>query len=99
MAEDRPGWLIALRRGLRRRMRAQPTAWGSLGLMCIANLVVVSLTLSGPTRVSPNVTLPSGMGAVVGGIEACTTAALHRAAATRGWRGRLLCMAKQTRIS
>jgi hypothetical protein len=74
MAEDRPGRLIALRRGLRRLMRTHRTAWAGLGLTCLAGLVVVAAlsgTSSGPGRVSPNVSLPSGMGAVVGGIEAC----------------------------
>jgi hypothetical protein len=42
--------------------------------MCLAGVVIVialSGVASGPKRVSPNVSLPSGMGAVVGGIEAC----------------------------
>lgn len=42
--------------------------------MCLAALLVVAAfsgAASGPERVSPNVALPSGMGAVVGGIEAC----------------------------
>jgi hypothetical protein len=74
MVGDRPGRLIALRRGIRRRTRKNLTAWAGLGMVCLAGLVVVAAlsgAFSGPRRVSPNVSLPLGMGAVVGGIEAC----------------------------
>ena len=74
MAEDRPGRFTALRRGLRRVMRTDPTGWAALGLMCLASVVVAAALLgaySGPKRFTLNVPLPSGMGAVVGGIEAC----------------------------
>ena len=74
MAEERPGRLIALRRELRRLTRTHPSAWACLGMMCLAALLIVAAlsgAASGPKRVSPNVSLPSGMGAVVGGIQAC----------------------------
>ncbi len=74
MAGERPGRLIALRRELRRLTRKHPGAWACLGIACLAALLIVAAlsgAASGPKRVSPNVSLPSGMGAVVGGIEAC----------------------------
>jgi hypothetical protein len=74
VAEDEPGRLIAFGRGLRRLIRTHPAAWAGLGLICVAGLVVVAAlsgAFSGERRVRPNVFLPSGMGAVVGGIEAC----------------------------
>ena len=74
MAEGRPGRMIALRRGLHRLTREHPTAWASLGITCLVGVVIaaaLSGASSGPRRVSPNVSLPSGMGAVVGGIQAC----------------------------
>ena len=74
MAEERPRRLIALRRELRRLTRKHLGAWACLGTMCLAALLIVAAlsgAASGPKRVSPNVSLPSGMGAVVGGIQAC----------------------------
>jgi hypothetical protein len=74
MAEERPDRLIALRRGLHRQTRRHPTAWVSLGMMCLAGLVILTpcvRRLLGPTRVNPKVSLPSEMAAVVGGIEGC----------------------------
>ena len=74
MAEERPGRLMALRRGLHRLTREHRTAWVGLGITCLAGVVIVIALFgasSGSTRVSPKVSLPSGMGAVVGGIEAC----------------------------
>jgi hypothetical protein len=74
MAEERPRRLIALRRELRRLTRTHPSAWACFGTMFLAALLIVAAlsgAASGPKRVSPNVSLPSGMGAVVGGIQAC----------------------------
>ena len=74
MAEERPGRLIALRRELRRLTRKHPGAWAGFGTMFLAALLIVaglSGAGSGPKRVSPSVSPPPGMGAVVGGIEAC----------------------------
>jgi hypothetical protein len=74
MAEERPGRLLALRRVLRRLAPKHQTAWVGLGTMCHAVFLIVAAffgAASGPTRVSPTVSLPPGMGAVVGGIEAC----------------------------
>jgi hypothetical protein len=74
MAEERPGRLIALRRELRRLTRKHPGAWAGFGTMFLAALLIVaglSGAGSGPKRVSPNVSPPPGMGAVVGGIQAC----------------------------
>jgi len=74
MAEEPPGRLIALRRELRRLTRSHPGAWASFGTIFLAALLIVAALSgagSGPKRVSPNLSLPSGMGAVVGGIQAC----------------------------
>lgn len=74
MAEERPGRLTALRRGLHRLTREHPAAWAGLGITCLAGLVIVAAfpgASSGSKRVNPKVSLPPGMGAVVGGIEAC----------------------------
>ena len=74
MAEERRGRLLALRRGFHRLTREHQKAWVGLGIMCLASAVVVIALFgaaSGSHRVSPKVSLPSGMGAVVGGIEAC----------------------------
>jgi hypothetical protein len=70
VAEERPARHIELRR----LTRMHPGWWACLGIMCLAALLIVTAlsgAASGPKRVSPNVSLPSGMGAVVGGIEAC----------------------------
>ena len=74
MAEERPGRLLALRRGLHRLTRKHQTAWVGVGAMCLAAFLIVAAffgAASEPTRASPNVSLQPGMGAVVGGIEAC----------------------------
>ena len=74
MAEERPGRLLALRREFRRLTRKHPVAWAYVGTMSLAALLIVAAlsgAASGPKRGSPNVTLPPGMGAVVGGIQPC----------------------------
>ena len=74
MPEERPGRLIAFRHGLRRLTRRDPSAWAVLGTTSLVGLVIaVALTgvASGPGRTVPTFSMPPGMGAVVGGIEAC----------------------------
>jgi hypothetical protein len=74
MAEERSTRLVMLRRRLRSLARRNPTAWVVLGTTSLVGVVIVAVLMSGSSaaaRITPTVSLPPGMGAVVGGIEAC----------------------------